>query len=174
MPERGGRAGQLFAAALVLYGAVAIVLATRKSGDFYADMLLAERWLEGQWLYGPNVSTAVGAPWPPFGTFALVPFALLAHASIPLAKAMWAALGMVWLGWSAVVAHRWTRDWGLVTVALLALALPVQGNVEHGNLALILLGVLMAALADWDAGRDTRAGIWLGVAAALKAYPLAL
>jgi hypothetical protein len=174
MPERGGRAGRLFAAAMVLYGAVAIVLATHKSGDFYADMLLAERWLQGQPLYGPNVSTAVGAPWPPFGTFALVPFALLARVSVPAAKAVWAALGILCLGWSARVAHRWTRDWGLVTVALLAIALPIQGNVEHGNLALILLGVLMAALLDWEAGRDTRAGVWLGVAAALKAYPLAL
>lgn len=174
MPERGGRAGRLFAAALLVYGVVAIVLATHKSGDFYADMLLAERWLQGQPLYGPNVSTAVGAPWPPFGTFALVPFALLARMSVPLSKAAWTALGIVCLGWSAVVAHRWTRDWGIVTVALLAIALPIQGNVEHGNLALILLGVLMAALVDWDAGRDTRAGVWLGVAAALKAYPLAL
>ena len=174
MPEQGGRAGRLFAAALVLYGAVAIVLATHKSGDFYADMLLAERWLQGQPLYGPNVSTAVGAPWPPFGTFALVPFALLARASVALAKAVWAALGILCLGWSASVTHRWTRDWGVVTVALLAIALPIQGNVEHGNLALILLGVLMAALLDWEAARDTRAGVWLGVAAALKAYPLAL
>lgn len=174
MPERSEPGGRLFAAAMVLYGVIAIVLATHKSGDFYADMLLAERWLQGQPLYGPNVSTAVGAPWPPFGTLALVPFALLARMSVPLSKAAWAALGIVCLGWSAVVAHRWTRDWGIVTVALLAIALPIQGNVEHGNLALILLGVLMAALLDWEAGRDTRAGVWLGVAAALKAYPLAL
>src|SRR5690242_16721772 len=171
MPERGGR---LFAAAFVLYSLIAVVLAAHKSGDFYADMLLAERWLEGQPLYGPNVSSAVGAPWPPFGTLALVPFALLARVSVVASKALWAAVGMMCLGWSALVAHRWTRDWGLVTVALLAVAMPIQGNVEHGNLALILLGVLMAALVDWDAGRDTRAGVWLGVAAALKAYPLAL
>src|SRR2546430_8505306 len=166
MPERGDRAGRLFAAAMVLYGAVAIVLATHKSGDFYADMLLAERWLQGQPLYGPNVSTAVGAPWPPFGTFVLVPFALLARTSVTLAKAVWAALGIACLGWSASIAHRWTRDWGLVTVALLASALPIQGNVEHGNTALMLLGVLMAALLDWEAGRDTRARVWLGGAAA--------
>lgn len=174
MLDQGGRGGRLFAAAMLLYAAVAIVLAMHKSGDFYADMLLAERWLRGDPLYGPNVSAAVGAPWPPFGTFALVPFALLARVSVPAAKAAWAALGMLCLAWSANVGHRWTRDWGLVTVALLAIALPIEGNVEHGNLTLVLLAVLVAALLDWDAGRDTRAGVWLGLAAALKAYPLAL
>jgi alpha-1,2-mannosyltransferase len=171
MTERSGR---LFAVAFVAYAAVAIVLGTHKGGDFYANMLLGERWLQGQPLYAAPVDPALGAPWPPFTTFALAPFALLARLSVTASKLAWTAVSVACLGWSAAIARRWARDWGVVALALLAVAMPIEGNVEHGNLALVLLAVLMAALVEWDAGRDTRAGLWLGVAAALKAYPLAL
>src|SRR5258708_17895544 len=92
MLDQGGRGGRLFAAAMLLYAALAIVLAMHKSGDFYADMLLPERWLRGDPLYGPNVSAAVVPPGPPCGTFALLPFPLLARVSGPAANAAWAAL----------------------------------------------------------------------------------
>src|SRR5207245_10878136 len=50
----------------------------------------------------------------------------------------------------------------------------MQTNFEHRNVNTILLVLVVAAAADLEDGREGRAGLWLGLAAAIKAFPALL
>jgi alpha-1,2-mannosyltransferase len=52
-----------------------------------------------------------------------------------------------------------------------AVALPLQTNFEHLNMNPLLLALVVAAAADLREGRETRAGVWVGLATALKLFP---
>src|SRR5207245_86981 len=77
-------------AAASLYAVVAIVTGIRGGGDLEIHFPEAALWLARQPLYA--AAPRVGAWWPPFAVVGVVPFALLAHASVALAKAAWAGL----------------------------------------------------------------------------------
>jgi len=151
-----------------LYAGAVIPLAIHKGGDFTSELGQSERLLQGLPPYGaadPNV----GVPWPPFGAMALIPFALIAHSSLALAKGLWAATGVACVWW---VLRRAARHGTRPALwALAAVAVPLQTNFEHLNIAAVLLALVVLAIDDLEAGRDTRAGVAIGVAAALKAFP---
>lgn len=107
--------------------------------------------------------------WPPFSALALVPFALLARASFPLAKVAWAIVSVACLGWS--VAQVRAPTWSRVALATAAVAVPIQTNFEHANINTMLLALVVAAAVDVANGRERRAGLWIGIATALKAFP---
>jgi alpha-1,2-mannosyltransferase len=154
-----------------LYAAAVIPLAIHKGGDFTSELGQSERLLHGLAPFGaadPNL----GVPWPPFSAAALIPFALIARASLPLAKGLWAAGGVACLWWSLRWAGR--RGWRPAVLALAAVAVPLQTNFEHLNIAAVLLALVLLAVAELEAGRDTRAAMAIGVAAALKAFPALL
>jgi len=105
-------------------------------------------------------------PHPPFLTLLSVPLTFL---PFPTIVCLWLALSVVLL----VVVGRWL---GLSLRASLALAawpplwwLLYVGQLELAVLALAMLGWRAAA-----EGREWRAGVWLGLAAALKFYPALL
>ncbi|HXH63844.1 MAG TPA: glycosyltransferase family 87 protein, partial [Gemmatimonadales bacterium] len=114
-----------------------------------------------------------GTWWPPFSTLAIVPFALIAGASLGFAKGLWAALGVWCFGWSLWTAGtRW--GWRAAWLAVAAIAVPLQDNFQHLNIETILLALILAMVVDLADGRDRRAGVWLGMAIALKAFPALL
>ncbi len=152
-----------------LYAAVVIPIGVHKGGDFTTELSQSERLLQGAPLY--QALPGKGIWWPPFSALGLVPFALVARWSLVLAKALWAALNVGCLGWSLALARRWTSGWVPVALAVAAVGKPLQSNFEHLNITPILLVLLMAAAADLRAGREARAGAWLGLATAIKAFP---
>ena len=154
----------------LLYAAVVIPIGVHKGGDFPTELRQSERLLQGAPLY--QALPGKGIWWPPFTALGLVPFALVARWSLVLAKALWAALNVGCLGWSLALARRWTSGWLPAALAVVAVGKPLQSNFEHLNITPILLVLVMAAAADLRAGRETRAGAWLGLATAIKAFPV--
>ena len=156
------------ALAACLYAAVVIPLSIHKGGDFTSELGQSERLLRGLPPFGA-ADPALGVPWPPFGAAALIPFALVARMSLPLAKALWAAasIGCIW------GALRWTaqRSWYRALFAVGAVAVPLQTNFEHLNIGAVLLALVTLAIADLESDREARAGVAIGIATALKAFP---
>ncbi len=154
-----------------LWAIVIVATAAHKSGDLPPQLAQSERLLHGLPLYETNPS--LGAWWPPFTAALLAPFALLARASLPLAKAAWALLGIACVAWSVVRAGRlW--GWWPAGLALLVVARPLHNSFEHGQISALLLAPIVAAAAELRAGRELRAGAWIGTAAAAKAFPALL
>lgn len=156
-----------------LYAAVVIPLAIHKGGDFTIELGQSERLLHGLPPFGaadPNL----GVPWPPFSAALLIPFALIARISLPLAKGLWAAISVVCVWWCVRWALQRAGSWRPAVIALAAVAVPLQTNFEHLNIAAVLLALVLLATSDLDAGRDSRAGVAIGIAAALKAFPALL
>jgi alpha-1,2-mannosyltransferase len=150
-----------------LYAGVVIPIQLHKGGDLAPELRQSERLLRGEPLYTAN--QVEGVWWPPFSALALVPFTLLARASFPLAKVAWAVVGVACLAWS--IARVRAPTWNRVALATAAVAVPIQTNFEHANMNTILLALVVAAAADVAQGREVRAGLWIGIATALKAFP---
>jgi alpha-1,2-mannosyltransferase len=155
----------------VLYAAVVIPIGVHKGEDITAEIGRSTLLLHGQPLY--LTPPTQGTWWPPFSTLAIVPFAIIAAASLALAKGLWAALGVWCFGWSLWTAGtRW--GWRAAWLAVAGIAVPLQDNFQHLNIETILLALVLAAVVDLADGRDRRAGVWLGIAIALKAFPALL
>jgi len=158
--------------ACVLYAAVAIPIGIHKGGDFTQELRQTERLLHGLPLYTANPEKGIW--WPPFTALGLVPFALVARWSLPLSKACWAALNVACLGWSVARARSWATGWSPVVLALAAVGKPLHSNFEYLNVTPILLALVVAAAADLEAGRESRAAAWIGLATAIKGFPALL
>lgn len=151
----------------ILYAAVVIPVGMRRGGDLEVHFTAARLWLDGLPLYAH--APGVGTWWPPLAVLLVVPFALVAQWSAPLAKALWAAGSVVCLGSSLVWLPR--DRWKTVALAVAAVAVPLHRNFEDLNLNAMLLVLMITAAAELARGREGRAGLWIGVAAALKAFP---
>lgn len=156
-------------AACVLYAAIVIPIGIHKGGDFTAEVAQGDRLLRGAPLMTGSDAN-LGIPWPPFAALFLVPFAAIARMSLPLAKGCWALLGVICVGWSFATALKWTTH-RTALLALAAIAVPLQTNFEHLQINPVLLALLMAAAADLSSERESRGGMWVGIATALKAFP---
>jgi alpha-1,2-mannosyltransferase len=156
-----------------LYALVNGYIGIHSGGDLVSELRLTERLLHGLPLYA-TVDTARGLPWPPFATVALIPFALIARVSLPVAKGLWAVGNVALFGWCLVQAFSYTRRWRPVVLAVAAIAQPLQSNFQHLNVNLVLLGLVCLAIRELEAGRELRAALWIGVATALKGYPGAI
>jgi len=157
-----------FVAAFAAYALIVLPLGVRKGDDITTEIAQAHRILDGLVLY--HTPQTQGIWWPPFALLIVVPFAALADASLVLAKACWGALGMVAFAWSV---HETGRRWGWrpALVALAVVLFPVHNNFHHLNFETLLLALLVAAAADLADGRAARAGVWVGLATALKIFP---
>lgn len=154
----------------ILYAIIVVVLRLNHIGDVAHEIALSERLLRGEPLYG--VTPDQGSLWPPFASLAMVPFALIARLSLPVAAATWSVFGVACLVASLFIAQRW--GWKPVLLALLATAMPIQTNFEHRNVNTVLLVMIIAGTASLEDGHEGRAGTWFGLAAALKAFPALL
>lgn len=165
------RASWGLAAVAVLWAVVAILVGVHKRGDFPPELAQADRLLSGFPLYDHN--PPLGVWWPPFTAAAFVPLALVARWSYPLALTLWATLGAACVIWSVATAgRRW--GWMPALVGFVAVAAPIQNSFEHLQITTVLLALVVAAIVALEDGRDTGAGVWLGLATAAKAFPALL
>jgi len=156
----------------VLYAAVVIPIGIHKGGDFTQELRQSERVLHGLPLYAANPEKGIW--WPPFTALALVPFAVVARWSLAVSKACWAVSNVACLGWAVARARGRVAGWTPVLLALAAVGTPLQSNFEYLNLTPILLTLVVAAAEDLEAGRESRAGAYIGLAAATKGFPALL
>jgi alpha-1,2-mannosyltransferase len=161
------RRERLLVALSVLYAAAAIPIGIHKGIDFEIHVKAAQGLLAGQPLYFSTPST--GLWWPPFAELALTPFALLVPLSLALAKAVFTVLNIACVTWSVARFGRAGRNH--LALAVAAVAVPLQINFDYLNLNAVLLALIVAAGFDLARGRDVRAGVWLGLATALKVFP---
>ena len=157
-----------FAALFLVYAVVAILLGVRKGDDIVAEISEAQRLLGRQMLN--TAPPTQGLWWPPFGTLLVAPFALVASYSLPLAKALWGAFSALALAWA--IFKTWTEwGWRPALIAFAVVVFPVHNNFHHLNIETILLALAVATAADLSQGRSSRAGVWAGLATALKVFP---
>ncbi len=151
-----------------VYAGAVIPIQLRKGGDLAPELRQSERLLRGEALYAAT-NQVEGVWWPPFSALALVPFTLLARESLPLAKVAWALASFACLAWSLAQVRAPTGQ--RVALATAAVAVPIQTNFEHANINTMLLALVVAAANDVAKSRGGRAGVWIGIATALKAFP---
>lgn len=157
-----------FVILFAVYGVVVVLLGIRKGDDIVAEISEAQRLLGAQMLN--TAPPTQGLWWPPFGTLVVTPFAALARVSLPLAKGAWGALSVLALGWA--IFRSWTLwGWRPALIALAVVIFPAHNNFHHLNIETILLALAVATAADLANGRPGRAGVWAGLAAALKVFP---
>ena len=157
-----------FVAAFAAFALIVVPLGVRKGQDITTEIAQAHRILDGLVLY--HTPQTQGIWWPPFALLVVVPFAALSDASLVLAKACWGALGIVALAWSIYESgRRW--GWRPALVALAVVLFPIHNNFRHLNFETLLVALLVAAAADLADGRPARAGVWVGLATALKIFP---
>lgn len=168
LAELTPRQRMIFVAAFGLYTAFVIPVGLHQGRDLLQELPLSERLLAGLPLYTEN--PRLGIHWTPFTILALSPLALLGGLSLPLAKAAFAVVSVACLAWTvARIGGLW--GWRPAILAVLAVAKPVHGNFVWQNIVMLVLACVVAGAADLAEGRERRAGVWLGVATALKAFP---
>jgi alpha-1,2-mannosyltransferase len=161
------------------------VLNPNKGGD--ADVFFdgGRRLLHGLPLYEGS-SAAAGFIGPPFQAVFFAPFAALDAVNRQLARLVWYAVNLVCLA----AGVRWTLQAWMATrkslglscsawlpglfAPLAAVLMPLQTNFEHQNMNAVLLGLLTAAMSYLTSGSAILAGVLVGVATALKAFPALL
>lgn len=152
----------------LLYSAVVIPVGIHRGGDLVGEILQSDRLLRGLPLYAQHPEK--GAYWPPFALVALTPLALVARWSMAAAQSLWAVFNVWCVVWClGYTGRRWS--WGVAVLSLLAVAKPLQGNFEHQNITVVLLYLVMLCHRALEQDAATRAGLWAGVATALKAFP---
>jgi alpha-1,2-mannosyltransferase len=125
-------------------------------------------------LSGTDPSAVRGYIYLPFFALCMAPFACLPQAA---AIVVWQILSLAALVWIARASIALVRAEGLATPAWLAWAPLVcvlrlaDSNFVNGQTNLLLFAAVVAGLLAWRRGRDTRAGVWIGFAAALKIVP---
>ena len=176
---------RLFAIGALAFVVVTTVNALNKGGDATVFFEGGRRFLHAEPLYAGS-SAADGFIGPPFQAAFFAPFAAVAGSSPVAARLLWHALNLVCLAFSVMVTVRWwnaarrdsdllPRPWlGLAGPALVATLLPLLTNFEHQNLNALLLALLTAATYQLVLGSAPAAGVLIGVATALKAFPALL
>lgn len=154
----------------LLYAVVVVPIGAHKGNSLEGHLLLSNNLLHGARVYDPP--PLFGTWWPP-GALALIsPYAVVARSSEWLAKALFALTGVVCLIWA--LARAPAGRWAVTALALAAVAKPLQTDFETLNLNVMLLALVVATWRDWENERDARAGVWLGLATALKIFPALL
>lgn len=157
-----------------------------KGGDFKGFLIAGERFIEGTFLYeGSRVATNV--TWPPFFAVAMAPFSLLAKVNRQLTFILWYLLNCVLFifclgAWTKLLFGKpcgWLSGKKelslyspLLLVPLVLVAVPLLKNAEALQLSVVLLFFMTLGIEALGGKRPVRAGIWFGVAAAIKAFPV--
>ncbi len=159
--------------------------ALRKGGDFTVFLDAGERLVAGAPMYSES-GVGGGVVGPPFQGVFFAPLALLARVESRLARIVWYGMNLLALAaairaWTAALGPlaareiRWKRwrpePFRPVGLALLAVLFPLQTNFEHQNMNVLLLALTGAAAWALARKHDGTAGLAIGVATALKAFP---
>lgn len=170
---------------------VNLVDAIREGGDFDAYFDAGRRLLANESLYAAS-GLASGFVGPPAQALLFVPFAPLGRHAAYVAwyvvnvMLLWYAL-TTWISVMSSVAAATSRQSSAVrlvrgaplsspwvVLSVLAVAAPLQSQFEHKNLNIVLLALVASAVASFRGARRVYGGIALGVATALKVYPICL
>ena len=148
---------------------------TLRDGGRLYERALAWREAGYLWALVPPGQGPEGVPYvyAPAFAFAMLPLTTL---SFRVASIVWCALVLACLVGTAYLlaallfpASRLGRPaTALVLAALASLYQPVRAGLWAGQADTVVLLLLVLALASFCAGRDTRSGIWLGLAMAIK------
>lgn len=167
-----------------IFAVVNLANALHKGGDFEGFLQAGERMLTAQPLYEGS-SPGSGVTWPPGQAVVFAPFAALARLDERAARLTWYVLNLCALLAGIVLWARtimdlrgagWISAWSAspVQLSLLAILLPAQTNFEHQNMNALLLFILGAGAYGCVRGSAGLGGFWIGIAAALKAFPALL
>ena len=144
--------------------------------DFQVEYLTAWAWREGTDIFAPLTELSARyfplptdqfahpSPHPPVLALLCVPLTFL---PFPLVATLWLAFNVFLL----LAVGRWLGFWAPGSLAL-ALWPPLLNVLSIGQFELLILALTMLGWRAAAAGRDWRAGLWLGVAAAIKVYPV--
>ena len=123
---------------------------------------------------GVNVWDKFAYPNPPIMAIVLKPFMelppALGAATWFLVKAMFAFAAIVGLWRLLDSPARPFPVWGKALAALLTLR-PIEGDLVHGNINLLILFLIVATLIAFCHGHDWLAGLFLGLSIACKLTP---
>jgi Glycosyltransferase family 87 len=176
---------RLLALFALLFAVVSTINALNKGGDAAVFFEGGRRFLHAEPLYEGS-SAADGFIGPPFQAMFFAPFAAVASRNPVAAKLLWHALNLaclglgVWLSvktWMAVrgATGLASRSWlPMIFAPLLAILLPLQTNFEHQNMNALLLALVAGATWQLTLGSAAVAGLLIGTATALKAFPALL
>lgn len=182
MLPRPARLLLLFA---LLFAILNTANALNKGGDAAVFFEGGRRFLHAEPLYEGS-SAADGFIGPPFQAVFFAPFAAVAAGSPVAAKLLWHAFNLVCFGWSVWLS---LKTWDIVRgrmglhdgawlpmifAPLFAILLPLQTNFEHQNMNALLLALLAGATWQLTLGSAAVAGLLIGTATALKAFPALL
>jgi hypothetical protein len=145
------------------------------SKDLQQEYLTASAWRDGQNVFTPVTELSARyfpvatdnfphpSPHPP----------VLAPLSLPLTWLPFPVIVFLWLFINVALLVRVGRWLGLSVFGSLALLAwpPLWCLVHIGQLELLILVLAMSGWRAAEADRDWRAGLWLGLAAAIKLYP---
>lgn len=169
----------------VLFAVLSTGNAINKGGDAAVFFEGGHRFLAVEPLYAGS-SAADGFIGPPFQAAFFVPFAALNAVSPVAARLVWHALNLacvvlgVWWSveaWSAARGRLGLSElkWlPMLFAPLAAILLPLQTNFEHQNMNALLLALIAGATIQLLIGSSIVAGVLIGVATALKAFPALL
>jgi hypothetical protein len=157
-----------------------------RGGDFRGFLIAGERFLQGTFLYeGSTVASNV--TWPPFFAVFIVPFTLSARVNLPLTQVLWYILNgtlfFISIGiWCRILYAKpcgWLDDkkeLSLYTPAfilpLVCVSGPLLDNAVALQLSTFLFFLLTMGVDSLQGKKSTQAGLWFGLAAALKAFPV--
>lgn len=157
----------------------------RRPGDFAGYVLVGDLALSGQDIYRdspPGLNT-----WPPFFNLLCIPFALLARPTPYLARGVWLALNFVllWTALKALVRLVYHTELRLrpatdglsfaapeVLVPVILCYRFILGNFDHLQVNIAIFACAIAGLYWHARRRELAAGVLLGLAAALKVFPV--
>jgi hypothetical protein len=167
-----------------------LVNTLNKAGDFDAYYAAGRRVLANETLYAGS-AIAFGFIGPPVQALMFAPFALLDPQTSRLAwfivnTALLVYALATWLGLFApgkngeardATGPGWRRGLSLFTsppavLSILAVAFPLQTQFEHQNLNIVLLALAAFATDALMRHRAVGGGVALGIASALKIYPV--
>jgi hypothetical protein len=183
MPTRGWK--WLAIGLAMVFAAGNTINALNKGGDALVFFEGGRRLLHHEPLYDGS-SAASGFIGPPFQALFFAPFAAISMVNPTAAKLLWYVVNLACLAmgmyltlktWSNAVAGRGpaaTPSWVALVAPIAAVILPLQTNFEHQNMNALLLALIAGATWHLSAGSVVAAGVLVGTATALKAFPVLL
>ena len=170
---------------LLLAAIIGFFVYIRRTGDFAGYLLVGNLVLDGRNIYldsPPGINT-----WPPFFSLLCVPLALLARPTPFLARGVWVLLNYGFLLLTLHLVSRLVYGQNLslrgrtggLSLAHAELLLPllltyyyVTSNFEHLQINILIFCLTLLGLVLQSAGRDFKAGMAIGFAAAVKIMPV--
>jgi hypothetical protein len=161
-----------------------VPVALQGKPDFPNYYFGGQRLLSGEPVYGPlaplmkerfGVEPYIAYPADPPATVVLLsPLSLLPYETAWVVFATLSALLMAGVGYGVAREVGWARPAAVATAAVLLVTSPGRYLLETNHMEAILLLLLFLGWRSLRRGGETAAGVWWGIAAALKLFPALL